>query len=530
MFQGLKSGHAFLKEKQVFLYIYYLSVAAILIGFIYSRALLSIGQIALAANFLLEGDLITKAKRLGSNKMALLFWGIYFLHVFFLLNTTDFSYAMKDLRVKMPLLLFPVVMSCADIFDRRAFRITLFLFIAVILSYTLVIASRVFFSPDGVTDFRDASIFISHIRLSLMICLCMAICIYYSFKLERKYAILLILLCVYFEIFMWKLTYFTGIGISAFLFMMMFFWYLRKSSLKRNFKFLILGVIIIGIGSVSGYLINATLDYYKNSDERESVNLKRSDSGAYYVQWHKIHNNYARENGHLVFQNICSQELEASWNAISEHKVDYSDEDRTDIEDILLRFLASKGLPKNAESVYSLSRKEIKAIEEGITNVRYMGKPALYIRINELLWQYDVVMIGGNINGHSLGMRIEFWKTGWKIFRDNFWFGTGTGDIEQAFQEQYVKDNSILRPEWRFRSHNQYISFGAAFGVFGLLYFLIAVFSPLPLKRKDFLYMSFSLIFILSMITEDTLETQIGVTFYAFFNGLLFFQNRELKD
>jgi hypothetical protein len=86
--------------------------------------------------------------------------------------------------------------------------------------------------------------------------------------------------------------------------------------------------------------------------------------------------------------------------------------------------------------------------------------------------------------------------------------------------------NSPLTAEWRLRSHNQFLAIGTAFGIIGLIWFLIALFYPLFLKeyRIDYFYFLFIVIAVLSMLTEDTLESQAGVTFFAFFNSLFLFQ------
>jgi hypothetical protein len=42
-------------------------------------------------------------------------------------------------------------------------------------------------------------------------------------------------------------------------------------------------------------------------------------------------------------------------------------------------------------------------------------------------------------------------------------------------------------------------------------------------KTVDYLYITFFLIAVVSFLTEDTLETQAGVTFFAFFNSFFLF-------
>jgi hypothetical protein len=43
------------------------------------------------------------------------------------------------------------------------------------------------------------------------------------------------------------------------------------------------------------------------------------------------------------------------------------------------------------------------------------------------------------------------------------------------------------------------------------------------LRKPDYFYVVFWCIAVISMLTEDTLETQAGATFFAFFNALFLF-------
>ena len=94
-----------------------------------------------------------------------------------------------------------------------------------------------------------------------------------------------------------------------------------------------------------------------------------------------------------------------------------------------------------------------------------------------------------------------------------------------AYRRQYSKINSMLDEHHRLRAHNQYLAIAVAFGLIGLFYFLFALIAPMILTKKyrNYFYVTFFIIAILSMITEDTLETQAGATFFAFFNALFLF-------
>jgi len=135
----------------------------------------------------------------------------------------------------------------------------------------------------------------------------------------------------------------------------------------------------------------------------------------------------------------------------------------------------------------------------------------------------DQVELNQNPTGHSLAMRLEFWKTAMHILRDNKLAGVGTGDVETAFKEQYAKDKSSLQPKWQLRSHNQFLAVAVALGFTGILLFLLSFFSPFLFRKKHSrFFVFFMLIQFLSFFNEDTLETQAGVTFCMFFTQFLF--------
>jgi O-antigen ligase len=123
---------------------------------------------------------------------------------------------------------------------------------------------------------------------------------------------------------------------------------------------------------------------------------------------------------------------------------------------------------------------------------------------------------------------LEFWRAGINIIRENLWFGTGTGDIDNAFKQMYPKMKSQLPPDQWWRTHNQYLTVFATLGIFGFLLFIFAMVWPgIKLNMyKDYFFLVFFVISTLSMLTEDTLDTQAGVTFYAFFT-MLFLLGRD---
>jgi hypothetical protein len=223
--------------------------------------------------------------------------------------------------------------------------------------------------------------------------------------------------------------------------------------------------------------------------------------------------------------------MEVQWNKRSKLNYKGMDKKNQELRFTLMRFLSSKGLRKDSVGVWALSDSEIRSVENGIANVLYQNKSSIQARIHQSLWELHSSSLNGDPGGHSVAQRFVYWQTAMSIIKENRWFGVGTGDVPKAFENQYEVLKSKLAKEWRLRSHNQYLSFGVAFGVSGMLWFIFTLLYPLArqIKRKDFLYVSFAFVSIISMFTEDTLETQAGVTFFALFTSLFLFVNPQ-KD
>jgi O-antigen ligase len=176
-----------------------------------------------------------------------------------------------------------------------------------------------------------------------------------------------------------------------------------------------------------------------------------------------------------------------------------------------------------------LSDKDIRAVEKGIANVVFTWNFSIRGQIYQLLWGFDEYRKSGDPTGSSLMQRLEFWKASGGIIKEHFLTGVGTGDMNEAFQQQYDKMKSKLAPDQRWRSHNQFLSILVGFGIFGFIWFLFALFYP-PLalgKFKDYFFLVFFIIAMLSMIPEDTIESQMGVTFFAFFYAFFLFARKE---
>ena len=178
--------------------------------------------------------------------------------------------------------------------------------------------------------------------------------------------------------------------------------------------------------------------------------------------------------------------------------------------------------------VNSLSDKEISLIEDGVANIDLAKKGSFKNRLKNAIWEYEDFKITGDPRDKTMMQRFELWRNSVQLIKKYPWVGVGTGDAADVFAAWLNVQNSLLK-EKKLRSHNQYLTITIAFGIIGLMIFLFGLIYPAIKQRKfsDFLYLSFFLIAFLSMLTEDTLETQAGVTFFAFFSCLFLFVDKK---
>jgi O-antigen ligase len=160
-----------------------------------------------------------------------------------------------------------------------------------------------------------------------------------------------------------------------------------------------------------------------------------------------------------------------------------------------------------------------------MTSVLEGRRSAVRERVEEILFELDEYAATGDPSGHSIAMRLEFWKTGLSIARREWLIGVGTGDTQHAFDAEYERRNSPLEQRWRLRAHNQFLTLWISFGAFGFLWCMIAWAWP-ALRTgawRDPVFIAWALTFAISCLTDDTPETQAGATFFAFFYALLVF-------
>ena len=107
-----------------------------------------------------------------------------------------------------------------------------------------------------------------------------------------------------------------------------------------------------------------------------------------------------------------------------------------------------------------------------------------------------------------------------RVIRDHFFWGTGTGDLNDVLVEAYREMKFTMGYKYRDTPHNQVLDNLARNGFLGGGVALAALYL-LPLwigiRRKNLLLVSFSLLIAGVSLTESIMDVHKGITFYAFF-------------
>jgi hypothetical protein len=336
---------------------------------------------------------------------------------------------------------------------------------------------------------RDASLFISHIRFSLMAVLALIAvwrgpCVV---PVYLKIALTVVVCCFFF--FVGTLT---GWGFLIVLVVLLF-----ASKSKRN-KFIVAGTTL----ALTSILL-------------------------FFLSQFNQSNSFQTETGNRVFVNIAPLELDSAWLARTNHPMLQKDARGQLVQTTLIRYLASRGLTKDAAGVQQLSDSDISNILAGYTNCNEPHWNALEKRWHQIVFEYQSFLSGENPSGHSVFQRLEYYKAAKFIIERNLLLGVGQGNVKSAYTETYKETSPALDEKVQHAVHNQFLSYWIAAGLAAIISFLLYFYFMWKQASNSEIALAFVMLAFLSCLTEDTLTTQPGVAFFAFFSTFFFFLPRE---
>ncbi|WP_428330849.1 O-antigen ligase family protein [Mucilaginibacter sp.] len=133
--------------------------------------------------------------------------------------------------------------------------------------------------------------------------------------------------------------------------------------------------------------------------------------------------------------------------------------------------------------------------------------------------------------GETLDPRLERWGIAVELIRKSPVIGYGAGSEVGLLQDSFFNKKLYSSYLHKLNSHNQYLSFLIKSGAIGLLiYITTLVFGfKISIQQRDLLFFTFMSIITLVSLSENILDVDKGVFFYAFFFSFFVFSNLPAK-
>lgn len=486
---------------------------------------MSLSIIGLTLNWLAELDFQLKWKKIkAQNYLPIIFSGLFLIELFWLPILKDTTIGLNVLRIKLPLLLLPLIIGSCTNFSKKEWKIivtTFFVGILVSTIWVYLVSLEVLPTKKNSGTIRDASIFMSHIRYSVLLSFTAVFILFLTLKnlINKAFALIFFLWLVFLIFKLATITAILGLFFAV-LFLFNALLFSSKSKSKR--------VYIAGIASLffllATYLAITLKDFYHIKSKERSF-LTHSLGGEKYQKDLKDN---TTENGYYLWENIAQNELERAWNKRSEYNFQLKDKKQQSLKGTLYRFLTSKGLNKDSVGLSKLSEKEIKKIENGETSV--VSYNNFETRIRSLLYEWELRKKTKDPNHQTVNQRIVFWKTGIEIFSNQPIFGHGPGGAKIQYKKYYKNKHTNLKKTNQLLAHNQFITQAINLGALGMLIWCgIILFSFSNVKKETMLlFIPYIILMFFAFMSDDMLEVQAGATIFSFFGTLLVFYNSKI--
>jgi len=508
-----------LLSKIPFRAVYILLFCAVGVGLLWSRALLSISVGALFGFWVIEGGLAYKLKTIITKKHALAFTSLFIIPLLGMLYTDNYLYGMRMLSIYLPFIVMPLVAGTISPFNEKEFK---FIFYLLLVSTVLntIYNMAVFYSDfDPSRDYREMSRFISHIRYSLIIVLMVVgdLFIIKTFKNNKAERVFLIAAAVWLILFLFLLQAFSGIVIFIALCFYYLILYLKR--LRPIYSVTLLTLVLLISFALSSYIYSDIVKPFVYPPKLSgNLPLKTANGNLYSHDT----NNTMLENGNYVGLYVCREEMSETWPLRSSIDLDGKCRNGYGVFSVAARYLTSKGLTKDKEGVLALTDEDILAIEDGVTNVRFLNHVNPLNRLYIIVWELAGFFNGMSPKGHSVPQRFEFLKVAVHTFKKDPIFGVGTGDLYDELYDSYDEVGSQLSKHERREPHNQFMTWAVAYGAVGcfILLFLFSYSFWGGSVARSCWGISLYILLILSFFNEDTFNTQAGACMSSFFYAI----------
>ncbi len=158
----------------------------------------------------------------------------------------------------------------------------------------------------------------------------------------------------------------------------------------------------------------------------------------------------------------------------------------------------------------------------------YLNSPALKVRVDEVYTNgLKLPTEGKNVAEYnSTNVRLGSLYCSLEIIKENWILGVGIGDVQDYLDSCYQEKIGAEIYTWRtYNSHNQYLYFGIACGLIGLIVFLFQTLFFIKFSFQNQLWVGLYFFICMAVIfmTENVLLRASGIMYYALFSSLILF-------
>ena len=139
-------------------------------------------------------------------------------------------------------------------------------------------------------------------------------------------------------------------------------------------------------------------------------------------------------------------------------------------------------------------------------------------------------------NTHSAKSKNEFrmvrWKAAVQVIQEAPLFGHGAGSEIPVLKREYFKRKLYNSYVNELNAHNEYLSLLVKYGIVGLAVFLFVLLwgYQFAIRAGDFVFLSFLIIITVVSFSENILDVNKGVFFYAFFFAFFILKKGDTAD
>lgn len=428
--------------------------------------------------------------------------GMFGIFLLALVWSVDYNEGFNSIRMVVPLLSLGVSLCYTPSFKSWEKR---WLIIALNLTLTFIVSYNIYFySLYKPLDIRDMSVFGSHIRLGLVLVSVIILDTYY-FSKKQFYLLLFPLLFLGYLIFAFSLTGLLLGSIALFMTCLLYF--------IKNRKWSLLTILILFKLSLTFFLILSTYSYYQKHFKPADLDISSLPLTSSHGHFYENRKSNDVENNNYVYTLVCREELVEVWPERTGEDLFSLDDQGQHIYWTLLRYMTSKGMSKDRDGVLLLSEEDISNIKKGYTNISLVEASSYEKKLYEIISAYLNTQKGTHSSTSSISDRLKSQKIALKSER-NFWLGAGTGSIK-SLMEKSAQKNSI-NYDYKL-PHQQWISILLEQGfVFMTILLLASFYLIYQAYQYQWHYATIICIAFLSFLNEDTLNTQMGISYFCF--------------